>query len=229
MFIIRWIANIVAPVGFILAFLLAYFAIKPLTVPSQPELSLSSFLECEVSSIDQLSSFLSDEQIVEIKSQVGNGVPVELMNEFAFGKVTSSLINSMGSTTTLKTSYCELDKDSEEIIKSIQERLDTQNNYYTYSTLNEFIDKINTLPAARISAYDLKVPSTFVRTTYCNKPINQSNYYLFAIVPGKDEKNNVVMFQMNFIDNTNAAKQNVFARNIIQTGQYFKHKFNCNG
>jgi hypothetical protein len=182
-----------------------------------------------VLNVNPESSFMSDEQLLKLKMQLGAGIPIELVNEFAFGNVTNSLVQPVGSKSVLRTSYCTVKEDSSVVIATIEKYFENQKKYYSYGSLEDFIDRINSLPFAKISNFDLKVPSTFIRSTYCNQPVNNSDFYLFSVVPGPDNNNVVALFNINFMDDENAKQQHKYTRNLLETGQYVKSRLYCNG
>jgi hypothetical protein len=227
MFIFRWISNIVAPIGFIIILILAFFALKPLDATPQPKLDLAKILNCQNQFSATANGLLSDEEILNIKSQIGTAMPVEIINQFTFGNVVDSLLDGMGSKSELDITYCTMQGDSTKIIPVVENYLESQNKYYIHGSVDQFVDRINTLPFAKISNIDLELPSIFARTNYCSQSINKSELYLFAVVPGPQSNNLVAMFNMSFIEDDAAENINRYTGNILKTTQYFKAKLNC--
>ncbi len=229
MFLFRWLSNILAPIGLILAILIIYFAFFPLLSKSQPKLTLNKVLSCNPQTYQDVTKYLTDEELLKLKNQLGAASPIELVNEFAFGSVTESLAKPMGSKTRLEITYCNVDNEQADALSSVQNYLKTQDKLFTYSSLEDFIDKVNSVPFAKISNFDIKVPSTFARTTYCSKPTSNADFYLFSVIPGAITKSTVIMFNMSFEDNSDAKNYYKYSGNIIKSAQYMKSKLYCNG
>jgi len=77
MFIFRWLSNILAIIGIFLAILIMYFALSPLTLTSQPKLQLSDiFKDCKVENFLTNSDILNQAQSNDLKSKLGDSLPV---------------------------------------------------------------------------------------------------------------------------------------------------------
>jgi hypothetical protein len=229
MFIFRWLSNILAPIGIILTVLIAYFAANPLRTSPQKNLELSSVLNCNSQTYESTSKYLNDEEQLKLKNLLGAASPIELVNEFAFGSVSQSLVKPIGSKTKLNISYCNVEEDQTTALSLVESYLKTQSKMYQYGSVDEFIDKINSIPFQKFSTSDIKVPSTFVRSNYCNRPTNKADLYLFSIIPGITTKSTVIMFNMSFENDPDALYYHKYSGNIIESVQYIKSKLYCNG
>jgi hypothetical protein len=221
MFLFRWISNILSIIGIICAILLVYFGFFPLKVKEQQNIKLTDiFSNCKVNNILTNSESLTADKISELNSQIGAGVPLDLVNNYFLNSL-KPIAKKAGMEPRLTITSCEVD-DTNPITK-VDDFFNAKVNFYNKGSVDQVISKINQLPFIKISSVDIKLPSLLAKTNFCNAPIHRSVFYFFA----QPTEKNIVMLEVNL---QSAASRNQFQKisdNLLTTGQYVKSKLYC--
>ena len=221
MFLFRWISNLLAALGFVLAGVLAFWSFNPPQIEAAQSVDLGDILKCEEKTLLSKVDGISDSDISTIKAATGDAVPVELFNDLTNN--ISSITKRVGTKPEMNVSYCTLPGNANSI-SEVSDFFGQNNKNYAYGSLEQVIDNLNSIPYVEILNVDAKVPTMLVRTKPCNKPVHKSDFYFFASVG----EQNIVMFQIHLKPDNNASDLAKKAGNLVQAGQYIKHKLYCN-
>lgn len=227
MFIFRWLTRIVAGLGFVMAIVLAYFAFNPKTVEAKElDISLKEIYNCEAKQISSNDSLLDDAEIQEILTQVGPNIPTNIIKDL--GGDLDGINRTIGTKSKIEITYCDVSSEADAIAKA-KSFFSSRDKEYDYGSIEDLVDGINKVPFLKFEIKDFTIPSLFVKTNQCYKPINNSDLYFFG--QGQiDSKKNMILVKVNMEDDEETSLHKRSLGNLIKTGQYFKSKSSkCNG
>lgn len=226
MFLFRWLVSVFAVLGFILGSTLIYLGFFPVMNSPKPKVSLTNTIGCSSRNTSYKSTDIQDDDVNDLKNLLGANAPIEIIR--GFGTSINSLTASLGSVTRINIEYCDVSESNDALINKFNSALEKDKKYYDYGAINDFIAKVNTLPYSTISNVDLKIPSRFARSNFCNTPIHKTNLYLLTIVDSGVSKK-AVIFNIDLEDADGNKPEYKFFRNIVTSGQYIKSQIYCNG
>lgn len=225
---IRGVTFIIAVFGYIIASTLGYFAIYPLKIGPRKSLSLDEMFSCTTTSARYTYEDLTNQKQEEIKNSIGPKLPItQIKNLLANINGTASYVGMQSS---IRIDFCDIQGSENEILKKVTDYLKNYGKYYEYGALNEFVARINDLPFAQVSNFEMNINSAFARTTYCNVSIVESKLHLFLTLdPGISSYKRVVLFTVELLPIENPKIERKVLRNLIETGNFFKTRLNCDG
>ncbi len=227
MFIIRWFINILATLGFLLTAAIGYAAVRPLSVEAVDPLDLTGVLQCQATKFNLSDTLSNNSEFDKLKQTLGANSPIELVNQFT--QTLATVTKSVATKPELSVSYCTTPDSNAKTLEKVKAFMQTQKKNYTYGSLADYIGKLNQLPFAKVATnFELNVPSVFVRSTYCNAPLNKSDFYIFTNI-GSGAQNIAIMFNIHLVPDISAPQSSVYTSNIIQSAQYIKKQIYCNG
>lgn len=225
MFILRWISMAFAILGFIIFGTIVYFSFSPLkkTLASTP--TISTILNCNESKVVENVRKLDDNTIKSLKDQFGTKLPAVVIRDFS--NTMDTVVSAFGTQTQITVTYCTTeDKEALQRIKKYFE----ENKNYNSGSIDNLISGLNQIPAINISNFSLSVQSVVARTSYCITPINRMSILLYSFIesPTYSNENLVVLFDIKFIEESEAKAFEKIISNLLITGQYFKSSLRCN-
>lgn len=226
MFILRGISLTLSTLGYILAGTLIYFCFYPLEYRIRLDLNLDSILDCDVKDTYYKLKNLDSDRISEIKAEIGNNAPIDLISNFMFW--IDSLTQLVGSSPELNLQYCDIQNNSKDILEIISSKLIKQDKYYEIGLFNNFVKQVNEIPFVKVNNIQLNIESIFARTNVCNSAISKMKMYLFTIVNSEFTNiKRVVLFKIGFSMNDTVNTWQKFVHNLVTTGHYFKARYKC--
>ncbi len=221
MFVLRWLSNIFAVLGFVLAAFLVYSALYPISSVNQKKISLNTIIGCdEQIAVSDVMSF-SESELATVQN-LGPSVPVQAVRDFT-GSL-DNLTQYMGTRPVIDVTYCTFNDKG---ISEIEAYFKEHDKEYSYGSVDEMISKLNELPYLQISQINIQIPAFTARSTYCKSPIHKSEFYLFSEIP-VGTSSTVVMFRISLEPDPEAPLEYKSAGNLVETGQFIKSQIYCN-
>jgi hypothetical protein len=189
--------------------------------------NLDELKNMNVEGVDNLDEVIPQQDTQPNLSEEG-GIPSP---EDIFGQIDKAgeqIGNVFGSKSTTKTEYCVLSDKSSDVLKNIENSLATKSMDFTYGDSSEILKSIGRIPFIQIPQAASEVKALIAKSSYCNRPLNYSDIYVFYPVETNDIKA-VVMFNIELSENTNAERERKIMGNLMQSGQYIKSKLYCHG
>jgi hypothetical protein len=228
MFIFRALTPLFAILGYILAVVALYLGFFPLHYSAQERVSLTNLLDCSTQNSSYTLKNLTDEEITNIKSDLGPTAPIELIRDFM--KSIESVSDSVGTETVLSIESCDTEGKSSDILGKVNKSFEGKSKFYEYGLFSDFVKSVNELPFAKLSNVELKVDSTFARSNVCNTPINREQLYFISVVDTQNEDTKkAIVFNINLQQSADSSLPQDVMGNLIVSGHYLKASLKCNG
>jgi hypothetical protein len=221
MFVLRWLSNILAVLGFIMAAFLVYSATYPISSVDQKKISLNTIIGCDEKIAVSDAVSLSESELGTVQD-LGPSVPVQAVSDFTDS--INNLTRYMGTRPVIDVTYCNL---SNQRMEEVQAYFADHNSDYSYGSVDEMVSKLNELPYLQISQINVQIPAFTARSTFCKTPIHKSEFYLFSEIP-LGTGSTMVMFRISLEPDPEAPSEYTAAGNLVETGQFIKSQIYCN-
>lgn len=143
-------------------------------------------------------------------------------------KAGEAISKVFGSASTTKAEYCVLPDGYANPQQALELSLQKTDAAYTYGNANDILASLQKVPFVKLPELPKDTKTILVKSSYCNRPLNLSDLYIFTEVTAEGKKA-IVMYNIELQRNAGASAKKKVVSNLIESGQFIKSKLYCNG